>query len=107
MSGFVHVDEANFDALVLQSAAPVLLEFGAAWCRPCKQLEPVLLALAQEWNGRALLAKVDVDQSADLAVRFQVMGVPTVILFKGGQPAARFTGYLPREKVIDKIAPFL
>lgn len=107
MAGFTHVDDATFDAVVLKSAVPVLLEFGAVWCQPCKQLEPVLLKLGEQWGEQVLLAKVDVDQSVDLTMRFQVMGVPTVILFKAGQPVVRFTGYQSREKVLEKLASHL
>lgn len=107
MAAFLHVDEANFEQAVLKAAAPVLLEFGAVWCQPCKQLEPVLLKLAEQWGERVLLAKADVDESVTLTMRYQVMGVPTVILFKGGQPAARFTGFQSREKVLEKLAPHI
>jgi thioredoxin 1 len=104
---FLHVNEANFEKEVLQSAQPVVLEFGAAWCQPCKQLEPVLAKLGQEWSGRVRMVKVDVDESANLAMRFQVMGVPTVILFAGGKAVTRFSGYQPRERVIEKLSPHL
>jgi thioredoxin 1 len=107
METFLHVNEANFDKEVLQSALPVVLEFGATWCQPCKQLEPVLARLGQEWAGKARLVKVDVDESVNLTMRFQVMGVPTVILFTGGKPVARFSGFLPREKVLEKLGSFL
>lgn len=107
MASFFHVDEANFEQVVLKAAAPVLLEFGATWCQPCKQLEPVLLKLAEQWGERVLLAKADVDESVNLTMRFQVMGVPTVILFKGGQPAVRFSGFQSREKVLEKLAPHI
>lgn len=107
MAGFTHVDDSTFESLVLQSKNPVLLEFGAAWCQPCKQLEPVLLKLGEQWGEKVLLAKVDVDKSVDLTMRFQVMGVPTVILFKAGQPVARFTGYQSREKVLEKLSSHL
>jgi thioredoxin 1 len=107
METFLHVDETNFEKEVLKSDLPVVLEFGAVWCQPCKQLEPVLAKLGQEWAGKVRLVKVDVDESVDLTMRFQVMGVPTVILFTQGKPAARFTGYLPREKVLEKLGSFL
>lgn len=107
MAEFVHIDENNFEQMVLKAEMPVLVEFGATWCQPCKQLEPVLLKLGEEWGARVRLAKVDVDESPDLTVHFRVMGVPTVILFKGGQAAARFSGYQSREKVLEKLAAFL
>jgi thioredoxin 1 len=103
MDTFLHVSEANFEKEVLQSAQPVVVEFGAVWCQPCKQLEPVLAKLGQEWNGKARLAKIDVDESVNLTMKFQVMGVPTVILFVNGKAAARFSGYQPRDKILEKL----
>ena len=107
MDAFVHVDETNFEQQVLKAPLPVVLEFGATWCQPCKQLEPVLARLAQEWGERARVVKVDVDESVNLAMKYQVMGVPTVILFSGGQPAARFSGFQPRERILEKLGSFI
>jgi thioredoxin 1 len=107
MDAFLTINENNFEQEVQNSAQPVVLEFGAVWCQPCKQLEPVLLKLGQEWGGKVRMAKVDVDESVNLTMKFQVMGVPTVILFVNGQPAARFSGFLPREKILNKLEPHL
>lgn len=92
---------------MLKSAVPVVVEFGATWCRPCRQLEPILQKLGQEWGGKAVLAHVDVDESANLAVKFGVMSVPTVILFKGGQAVARLSGFQSRERILEKFNPYL
>ncbi len=107
MEAFLHVDEGNFEKEVLKSAVPVVLEFGAVWCQPCKQLEPVLTQLGHEWGSKVRLVKVDVDESVNLVMQYQVMGVPTVILFSKGQPAARFTGYQSRERILDKLGSFI
>ena len=107
MEEFLQVNEANFEQEVSQSALPVVLEFGAPWCRPCKQLEPVLLKLGQEWAGQVRLAHVNVDESTNLTMKFQVMGVPTVILFVQGQAVARFSGYQSRERILEKLGPHL
>ena len=107
MDAFLHIDKNNFEGEVQNALQPVVVEFGAVWCQPCKQLEPVLLKLGQEWAGKVRMAKIDVDENVNLTMKFQVMGVPTVILFVKGQPAARFSGYLPREKILDKLAPHL
>ena len=104
---FFHVDENNFDQEVLKSGTPVLLEFGAVWCGPCKQLEPELAKLGSEWNGRVRLAKVDVDESPDLTMKFGVMGVPTLILFVKGEAKQRLTGYQPRQRIIEKMGSFV
>ena len=99
MSAFLHIDEKNFKESVLNSSQPVLLEFGAPWCRPCKSLEPILLQLGDEWGDRVLLAKVTVDESPDLAMQHQVISVPTTILFVGGEEQARFVGLQKPDKI--------
>jgi thioredoxin 1 len=107
LDAFPHLDESSFDTQVLRSPTPVVVEFGATWCQPCRQLEPVLVRLGQEWGSRAVLARVDVDVSPNLAMKFGVLGVPTVILFKGGQAVARFTGFQPRERILEKLDPHI
>ena len=107
MDDFLHVDQNNFETEVLKSDLPVVVEFGAVWCQPCKQLEPELLKLGQEWGDKARLAKLDVDESTDLTMQYQVMGVPTVILFVNGKPAARFTGYMSRDRILGKFKQHL
>ena len=92
---------------VLDSPTPVVVEFGATWCAPCKMLEPVLIQLSAEWGSRARLLKVDVDDSAEIAQSYNIMGVPTVILFKGGKAVERFTGFLPKDRVSGKLNPHL
>ena len=108
MESFFHITEANFEQEVLKSASPVLLEFGAVWCAPCKQLEPELARLGtSEWAGKVRLAKVDVDENPDLTMKFGVMGVPTVILFVGGEAKQRLSGYQPRQRIIEKMGSYL
>lgn len=107
MAQFIHVDEKNFEHEVLLSSIPVLLEFGAGWCAPCKRLEPLLMGLGDLWGERVRLAKADVDECVHLTVKFQIMSVPTVILFKGGQIVESITGFQPRQKLIEKFEPYL
>lgn len=107
MTDFVRITPQNFQQEVLQSSLPVLLEFGAAWCGPCKRLEPILQQLGDAWQGRMRIAKLDVDECSDLAVQFQVMSVPTVLLFVGGQPAQRVHGLQTRERLVEKFSPYL
>jgi thioredoxin 1 len=102
VSDFLAIDERNFEVEVLQSSTPILVEFGATWCAPCKMLEPVLKQYAQDLGPKARLGKIDVDESAIIASNYQVMGVPTVILFKGGKPVERMTGYLPKDRLVAK-----
>lgn len=107
MSPFTHVDMDNFDQQVLKANHPVVLEFGATWCQPCKRLEPEMEKLAAKWPGRIEIAKLDVDQCADLTVQYQIMSVPTVIFFAQGQPLVRLTGFQPLVKLVEKIEPHL
>ena len=88
----VVLTDQNFDQEVLQSPIPVLVDFWAEWCMPCKMLGPVIDELAGEYAGRAKVAKLDVDASRDTAIRFEVESIPTVIIFKGGHPVALFRG---------------
>ncbi len=107
MGDFLHIDEANFDADVLNANKPVLLEFGATWCMPCKQLEPELLKLGGEWGDNVQLAKLDVDESPALTMKYGVMGVPTIILFVAGEPKQRLTGFQPRQRIAEKMGVYL
>jgi thioredoxin 1 len=100
LSSLTPVSQSDFEAKVLKAARPVLVEFGAPWCGPCKMLEPVLVEMSGDFTGRVDFLTVDVDQSPELAMQYGVMGVPTVILFRDGQPLERMTGYKPR-KVLE------
>ena len=99
----VNVNEYNFESEVLKSKTPVLLEFGAVWCQPCKRLDPILEQLSTQWKDRVHVAKVDVDESGNLAMQMQVMSVPTMILFVNGKETARMVGLQTPEKISDKI----
>jgi thioredoxin 1 len=107
MSAFINTNDSTFDQEVLHSPLPVLVEFGAEWCGPCRQMEPVLEQLATEWNNRLRLAKVDVDESVSLTLKFQVMSVPTLILFVNGEACQRLSGKQPRDRLVEKFSPFL
>ncbi len=107
MNSFIHVNEENFDQVILKADAPVLLEFGATWCSPCKRLEPELEKVAAGQAGKVSVAKLDVDESANLTMQYQVMSVPTTILFVKGQPVQRMTGYQSRDRILEKIESYL
>lgn len=82
----------NFDAEVLNSAVPVLVDFWAEWCMPCKMLSPTIDALAEEFKGRAKVGKVDTDSNRETAVKYGISAIPTVIIFKNGEVAKKFVG---------------
>ncbi len=107
MSELQHVNEENFQSEVLESPQPVLVDFTAVWCGPCKMLEPVVQELAQEWAGKVKIVKLDVDHNASIAMQYQVMGVPTLMLFNGGQVKERLTGYKPKKQIISKLSPHI
>lgn len=104
MSHVIKVTDANFDSEVMKSAQPVLLDFGATWCGPCKQLAPIVEELAGEYTGRLKVGAIDIEESPETAVRFGVMGVPTLVLIKNGQVSAQHTGAMPKAKLTDWIA---
>ena len=107
MSVIPKLTEAVFETEVLKSTLPVLVDFTAVWCGPCKMLEPVVTQLSQEWDGKVKVVKLDVDDSANLAVQYGVMGVPTLILFIDGKPVQRLTGYQPKDRIQSKFNSFL
>ena len=84
--------DANFDEEVIGSDTPVLVDFWAAWCGPCKALTPTINELADQYSGKAKIGKVDTDANRDVSVRYQVSAIPTVILFNGGKVAKKFVG---------------
>ena len=86
------VTDDNFDPEVLESEKPVLVDFWAEWCGPCKALSPVIDELAKEYNGKVKVGKVDTDANREISVRFSISAIPTVILFKNGQVAQKFVG---------------
>lgn len=107
MSAFIHINDSTFDQEVRQSPVPVLVEFGAEWCGPCRQMEPVLEQLAGEWKGLMRIAKVDVDESVHLTMHYQVMSVPTLIIFVKGEPLQRSSGNQPRARIVEKFSPYI
>lgn len=105
MPDMVHVNEDNFQSEVLESDQPVLVDFTAVWCGPCKMLDPVVKQLATDWYGKAKVVKLDVDDNPNIAMQYQVMGVPTLMLFKNGQPSERVTGFQPKDRLVKKFSP--
>lgn len=95
----ITITEQNFESEVLQSDKPVLVDFWASWCGPCRMLAPVIAELAEEYEGRAKVGKVNVDEQQALAVRYRVSSIPTVIVFKNGEPVASSVGARPKAQL--------
>jgi thioredoxin 1 len=98
---------ADFSTAVLEAQEPVLVDFWATWCGPCKMLAPVLEEIAGELAGRVKVVKVNVEESRELVGQFRIMSVPTLVLLKEGKELTRITGYLPKEELLDKLESFL
>ncbi len=107
VSKVVNVDDTNFEAKVLGAERPVMADFSAAWCGPCKKLKPVVEELAGEYEGRVDVVYVDVDEARDTASRYGVMSVPTVLFFKGGELADQLTGLVPKENLQKRLDQLL
>ncbi len=97
------INELNFDTEVLGAELPFLLEFGARWCPPCRALEPIVAAVAQELRGKLQAGKVDGETSPALSTRLQVRGFPTLIVFVGGKERARAVGMMSRKRVLELV----
>lgn len=103
----VHVTDSTFDAEVLKSDIPVLTDFWAEWCGPCKMIAPVLEQIAEEYQGRIKVTKIDVDESNRMAMQLGVQSIPTLVLFKNGQAVERLVGAMPKDRLLSRILPHL
>ena len=95
--------EANFSSEVLESSQPVLVDFWAPWCGPCKMLGPTIEEIANDYAGKARVGKVNTDEAGSIASQYGIQGIPTVILFKGGQPVDRLVGLVKKDKLTEMI----
>ena len=103
----LHVGKADFDAKVLQADQPSLVDFWAPWCFPCRMIAPTIEELANDYDGRVIVAKVNTDEHGEIAQSYGIQGIPTMILFKGGQEVDRITGAVPKQALVAKLDALL
>lgn len=103
MSEAIKVESNTFETEVLQSDVPVLVDFWAPWCGPCKMLTPTIESLAGEYAGKAKVVKVNVDDNQQLAAQFGIRGIPTVMVFKGGEAVSTMVGLQPKEQLAEAL----
>ncbi len=105
--GILTVTDTTFDEEIKGASEPVLVDFWAEWCGPCKMIAPILEEIATEQGGRLRIAKLNVDDSPDIARRFEVMSIPTLILFKDGEPQHRIVGAKGKNQLLQELHAFL
>ena len=107
MSKYITLTNENFDAEVLQSEQPVLVDFWATWCGPCVALAPTIEALAEAFDGRAKIAKLDVDAAQELAARYGIQSIPAVFFFRDGEVVDRVIGLRPKAELAERLEALL
>ena len=101
------ISNDNFEAEVVKSNLPVLVDFWATWCAPCRMIAPVVEELAKEYDGKLKVAKLDVDANREIASSFGIMSIPTLLIFQGGRVAEQLVGAVPKSMLVDRISRVL
>ena len=105
--GITTLNESTFDEQIATAELPVVVDFWAEWCGPCKMIAPILEELAAEQDGKLSVAKLNVDENPDLAMRYNVMSIPTLLVFKDGEVAKRLVGAKPKSALLQELSEFL
>jgi len=107
MSKAQEVKDSDFEAEVLQHTSPVLVDFWAAWCAPCRTLSPIVDAVAAEYIGRAKVVKLNIDENQSIAAKYAIMSIPTLVIFKEGKEIERLVGFISQRNLSEKIKSHL
>lgn len=99
----IEITDSNFDEVVLKADKPVLVDFWAEWCGPCRMVGPIVEELAQEYDGKAVIGKVDVDNNPDISVKFGIRNIPALLFFKGGEVVDKQIGAVPKSVLAEKL----
>jgi len=103
----IEITDANFSKEVLEANVPVLIDFWAVWCGPCKMIAPVVEELAAEYQGKLKVGKLDVDNNPETSVKFGIRSIPTIMIFKGGKVVEQIIGAMPKRNLLDKLLPHM
>jgi thioredoxin 1 len=103
----VELTDGNFQELVLNSDKPVLVDFWATWCGPCRMLGPIVEELHNDYEGKAVVGKVDVDNNQQIAMQYGIRNIPTVLIFKNGEVVDKFVGVAPKASIAEKLEAYL
>ena len=107
MSQILSFNDSNFNEKVLGSDIPVLIDFWAEWCAPCKLIVPIIQEISEEYAGKLLVGKLDVDNNPKVSMNYGIRSIPTLLIFKDGKPYDTIIGAVPKKVIIDKLLPLL
>jgi len=107
MAELKYVTQDTFETEVVNSTGPVLVDVTAVWCGPCRMIDPIVKQLADEWQGKVKVVKLDADENPGVLMQYGILGIPTLMFFKGGKLQERITGFLPKGKLVAKLSPHL
>jgi thioredoxin 1 len=103
MGKYIDITDENFDSEVLKSDIPVLVDFWASWCAPCRMIAPIIEQIAEEYDGKLKVAKMDVDASPETPAKLAITGIPTIVIFKNGEAVEKIVGAVPKNKIKELV----